>query len=69
MPRGTRHVETGLLLEGQRPANLILQRDDGGVWQLDASAAVWAYLGRRVRVRGVRAGFDLLEVDQIELAN
>jgi hypothetical protein len=53
MPKDTRHVETGLLLEGQRPANLILKRDGGGVWQLDASAAVWAYLGRRVR--GVRA--------------
>jgi hypothetical protein len=66
MPKDTRHVETGLLLEGQRPANLILKRDGGGVWQLDASAAVWAYLGRRVR--GVRAGFDLLEVDHVELA-
>jgi hypothetical protein len=68
MPKGSRHVETGLLLEGQRPTNLILQRDDGGVWQLDASAAVWAFLGKRVRICGLRAGFDLLEVEHVELA-
>ena len=68
MPRGTHHVETGLLLEGQRPTNLILQRDDGGVWQLDASAAAWAFVGKRVRIIGTRAGFDLLEVEQVALA-
>lgn len=69
MPKGTRHVETGLLLEGQRPTNLFLQRDDGGVWQLDASAAVWAFLGKRVRVRGIRSGFNLLDVQHVELAD
>jgi hypothetical protein len=69
MPKGTRHVETGLLLEGQRPTNLILQRDDGGVWRLDARAAVWALVGRRVRIVSTRAGFDLLDVDHIEIAD
>ena len=49
MPRGTHHVETGLLLcDGP---GLVLQRDDGGHWRLDAPG---------------RAGFDLLDVVRIE---
>jgi len=47
MPKGTSDDGIGLLLEGQRPTNLILQRDDGGVWRLGARAAVCALIGKR----------------------
>ena len=64
MPRWTRHVEEGLLLE-QR-GGLILQRDDGGRWRLDADRkAAEKYLGDRVRVEGIRSEFDLLDVSRI----
>jgi hypothetical protein len=64
MPKGTRHDETGLLLrEGHF---LVLQRDDGGRWRLDTARRVERLLGRRVRVQGMRSGFDLLDVCRIE---
>lgn len=64
MPRWTRHVEEGLLLE-QR-GGLILQRDDGGRWRIDIDrSAAEKYLGQRVRVEGIRSEFDLLDVSRI----
>jgi hypothetical protein len=36
--------------------------DDGGRWRLDIDLEAEKLLGLRVRVRGVRSGFDLLEV-------
>lgn len=64
MPLGSRHDETGLLLrEGDA---LILRRDDGGRWRLDADRCSEALLGTRVRVTGTRSGFDLLDVALIE---
>ena len=45
---------------------LVLRRDDGGRWRLNADAKADALLGCRVRVRGMRSGFDLLEVQRIE---
>lgn len=47
---------------------LILQRDDGGRWRLDAGRRADSLLGRRVRVQGTRSGFDLLDVQRIALA-
>ena len=64
MPRGSRHVETGLLLQGK--PWLVLRRDDGGEWRLDAPARACRLVGQRVRVDGVRDGFDLLAVSAIE---
>lgn len=64
MPLGSRHDEAGLLL--REGGALILQRDDGGRWRLDADPASEALLGKRVRVIGVRSGFDLLDVATIE---
>jgi hypothetical protein len=64
MPRGTQHDETGLLLRDGR--FLVLQRDDGGRWRLDADPAALGLLGRRVRVQGTRSGFDLLDVRRID---
>jgi len=64
MPRGTKHDGTGLLLrEGHE---LVLQRDDGGRWRLDAGRNAFDLLGRRVRVQGTRSGFDILDVRSIE---
>lgn len=63
MPLGSSHDETGLLLREGR--FLILRRDDGGRWRLDADPDAEKLLGRRVRVEGVRSGFDLLDVRRI----
>lgn len=41
-------------------------RDDGGRWRLDVGTRGHALVGKRVRVEGVRAGFDLLDVLSIE---
>ena len=63
MPIGKVHVEEGQLLREQ--GSLILQRDDGGRWRLDADARCEELLGLRVRVEGVRSDFDLLEVSRM----
>ena len=64
MPRGTQHTETGLLLE-DAPL-LVLDRDGGGRWRLDAPQSAAKLVGQRVRLTGVRDGFDLLAVETIE---
>ncbi|WP_174275564.1 DUF5818 domain-containing protein [uncultured Sphingomonas sp.] len=65
MPRGSHHDETGLLLE--QDGQLGLDRADGGTWRLDAGWRMRRHLGRRVRVVGVRDGFDLLSVEQMRI--
>ncbi len=66
MPRGTRHVETGILRPSQHGL-YALEMDGGGVWQLDVG---WwkarRLIGQRVTVEGTRGGFDLLDVDDIK---
>ena len=63
MPRGTQHDETGILLEnGFYPK---LQMADGGAWRVDITQRHRHLLGRPVRVVGIRAEFDLLEVQHI----
>ena len=66
MPRGSHHDETGVLFEDR--GQLCLSRDAGGTWRLDAPTAAKRLTGRRVRVVGTRAEFDLLDVTKIELA-
>ena len=63
MPKGTWHVETGLLRA--RQWGYALETDDGGMWQLDAPGSARRYLGMRVMVEGRRSGFDLLDVYRI----
>jgi hypothetical protein len=67
MPRGTRHDLIGRLREidgrwSPRP-------DDGGEWRLDVGLLLMCrarrLAGDRVRVIGVRDGFDLLAVDRL----
>lgn len=64
MPLGSKHEETGWLnlLDQQ----LVLRRDAGGTWRLDAPRRALALAGQRVRVIGTRVGFDLLETISIE---
>jgi len=63
MPMGTRHRETGLLLDSTR--GLVLQVDGGGVYALDTNPDAHRLLGQRVTVEGTRSGFDRLDVDWI----
>jgi membrane protein implicated in regulation of membrane protease activity len=67
MPLGSRHDETGLLL--MEHGALLLRRDDGGRWRLEADLPTEPMLGRRVRVQGVRGAFDMLVVERISLAD
>ena len=68
MPRGTEHVETGRLREIE--GRWTLRREDGGEWRLDAGrrsgAQLRAMQDGKVRVVGVRDGFDLLAVRSVE---
>lgn len=63
MPQRTRHNETGILLTER--GRLVLARDDGGIWLLDAGWRTRRHLGRRVRITGIRDGFDLLAVTSV----
>ena len=67
MPRGSRHEEAGLLVEDG--GRLSLRRDEGGTWRIDPnwrSRQAYRLAGRRVRIVGVRDGFDLLAIETIE---
>ena len=65
MPLGSRHEETGRLL--RRGHELVLERDDGGTWRLDAPWSAQRLVGRRVAVAGIRDEFDLLAVERMTL--
>jgi hypothetical protein len=60
---GSHIEESGLLLQGG--SGLILRRDDGGQWRLDAPRKASRLIGRRVTIKAKRSGFDLLDVDMI----
>lgn len=63
MPIGSHHDETGILVrDGEL---LYLQRDAGGHWQIDAPDKATNLIGHRVRIVGVRTGFDRLSAKQI----
>jgi Protein of unknown function (DUF5818) len=63
MPRGTVHLIDGLMLTG-RPYPL-LRPDTGGIWRLDLPPKFHSLIGRRVRVEGIRFGFDMLDVRSV----
>jgi hypothetical protein len=67
MPMNREHLEAGLLL--REGATLILRRDDGGRWRLEAGREAERWLGRRVRVRSTRCGFDAIAVAGTDLAD
>ena len=55
---------TGLILRD--PPGVVLRTDDGGHWRLDGVDRVEEFVGRKLRVAGVRSAFDRLEVDSID---
>lgn len=67
MPRGKRHELVGRLREAN--GRWSLRPDDGGEWRLDVGLLLsWRarrLAGNRVRVIGVRDGFDLLAVERL----
>lgn len=63
MPIGTAHQLSGVLLRSND--QLVLRVDDGGCWRLSADLSARRLLGSRVDVVGVRAGFDLIDVERI----
>ncbi len=62
MPIGKFHSEEGLLL--RQRGRIILQQDGGGFWILEVDEPL-DLLGLRVRVEGIRSGFNSLEVSRI----
>lgn len=72
MSRGTRHDLIGMLLRSRDTGGLVLDVPGEGAWRLDLGiVAAWRarrLVGIRVRVAGVRDGFDLLAVETIERA-
>ena len=63
MSIGSRHSESGLLLHSG--SGLILRRDGGGRWRLDAPRKAQQLVGQRVTVEATRSGFDVLDVQMI----
>lgn len=64
--KGTRYRLEGLLLSSRRGP--VLQIDDGGTWALDLNSDARDLLGRRVRIEGIRSGFDRIDVEWIDAA-
>jgi len=60
-----RVTETGRLLRSGN--DLVLVRDDGGTWRLDAPRSAETLVGHRVRIAAWRIGFDRLSVDDVTL--
>ncbi len=63
-PRGSLHTK-GLLPREQ--GALIIQRQGGGRWRLEADPGAEMMVGRRVLIDGSRSGFDVLEVSSATL--
>lgn len=58
---GTPNRLEGMLRLSER--GLLLEIDDSGVWALDAEPDDQCLAGRRIRVEGIRCGFDRIEVE------
>lgn len=64
MPIGTQHEIVGVLRRGRE--GLVVKVAEGGIWRLDAGWLAGRLIGHRVRIIGIRDGFDLLAVRSIE---
>jgi hypothetical protein len=56
--------ETGLLL--RKGGGFVLQRDRGGQWRLDLHRVPVDLVGKRVRVIGVQADAELVDVEGVQ---
>ena len=68
MPTGKSYTLEGQLLHGADCGTLALRMDDGGSCRLDAPSRMRPLIGRRVRVSGIRSGFDLIDISRFALA-
>lgn len=53
----------GVMLREGRRTNLYV--DGGGYWELDLLARHLRFVGQRVRVQGVRSGFNRIDVERL----
>lgn len=67
MPLGEPLEIVGVLLRDG--AEWVLRVDGGGRWRLDLLKQPRSLVGKPVRVRGVRGGFDLIDVDAVVAAD
>ncbi|HEX8446879.1 MAG TPA: DUF5818 domain-containing protein [Sphingomonas sp.] len=67
MPRGTRHIESGVLRLTR--LGYALELKGGGQWRLDIPGSTRRYIDQQVTVDGIRSGFDLLDVHRIWLGS
>lgn len=69
MPMGTRHDVVGILLQSHE--DFVLEVIGGGTWRLDCGwrnrCKMHKMVGQRARITGVRVGFDILDVETIDL--
>ena len=65
MPIGKAVHTAGLVMRDGQRINLYL--DGGGYWELDLVPNQLWVLGKRVRVRGARSGFNRIDVSKIDL--
>ena len=64
MPKWVPVEAIGIVMRG--PTDIILSMTGGGYWYLDLSARLKAeQLGTRVKVTGMRVGFNEIAVDKI----
>jgi len=64
MPKWVAVEATGIVMRG--PTGIILSMPGGGYWCLDLSKRLKAeQLGTRVKVTGMRVGFNEIAVDKI----
>jgi Protein of unknown function (DUF5818) len=67
MPKGSQYVVAGQLRRGKHGYEL--EVEGGGFWVLDIWRNPEKMLGATVRVRGLRSGFNLLDVSKIWYAD
>lgn len=65
MPLGTRHTLTGTFGWDAHNHMHVLNLSGGGSWHLDMPGQAGHLIGRDVTLKGVRAGFDLIDVYRV----
>ncbi|MDB5713584.1 MAG: hypothetical protein JWO15_981 [Sphingomonadales bacterium] len=66
MPIGTNRRLEGMLEQVERGFTLLT--DQGDVWLLGTESDATAMIGQRIKIEGIRTGFDRIEVEWIALS-